>query len=53
MSRLMLELHLCLSTGSMDADTAAGAFAAFVNIDNIAAQADTADCDIEFVVLAV
>jgi hypothetical protein len=31
-----------LSTGSMDADTAAGAFSAFVDIDNISAQADTA-----------
>lgn len=42
-----------LSTGSMDADTAAGAFSAFVDIDNISAQADTADCDIEYVVFAV
>ena len=42
-----------LSTGSMDADTSAGAFSAFVDIDNISAQADTADCDIEFVVFAV
>jgi hypothetical protein len=42
-----------LSTGSMDADTAAGAFSAFVDIDNISTQADTADCDIEYVVLAV
>ena len=42
-----------LSTGSMDADTAAGAFSAFVDIDNISAQADTADVDIEYVVFAV
>jgi hypothetical protein len=42
-----------LSTGSMDADTAAGAFSAFVDIDEIAAQADTADIDIELVVLSV
>lgn len=42
-----------LSTGSMDADTAAGAFSAFVDIDNISAQADTADVDIEYVVLSV
>jgi len=42
-----------LSTGSMDADTSAGAFSAFVDIDNISAQADTADVDIEFVVFAV
>ena len=42
-----------LSTGSMDADTAAGAFSAFVDIDVISAQADTADCDIEYVVFAV
>ena len=42
-----------LSSGSMDADTAAGAFSAFVDIDNISAQADTADVDIEYVVLAV
>jgi hypothetical protein len=42
-----------LSTGSMDADTAAGAFSAFVDIDVISAQADTADCDIEYVVLSV
>ena len=42
-----------LSTGSMDADTAAGAFSAFVDIDNISAQADTADVDVEFVVFAV
>lgn len=42
-----------LSSGSMDADTAAGAFSAFVDIDNISAQADTADCDIEYVVFAV
>jgi hypothetical protein len=38
-----------LSTGSMDA----GAFSAFVDIDNISAQADTADVDVEFVVFAV
>ena len=42
-----------LSTGSMDADTAAGAFSAFVDIDVISAQADTADVDIEYVVFAV
>ena len=42
-----------LSTGSMDADTAAGAFSAFVDIDNISAQADTADVGVEFVVFAV
>ena len=42
-----------LSTGSMDADTAAGAFSAFVDIDNISAQADTADVDVEFCVLSV
>jgi hypothetical protein len=42
-----------LSTGSMDADTSAGAFSAFVDIDNISAQADTADVDIEYVVFAV
>ena len=42
-----------LSSGSMDADTGAGAFSAFVDIDNISAQADTADVDIEYVVLTV
>ena len=42
-----------LSSGSMDADTSAGAFSAFVDIDEIAAQADTADIDIELVVLSV
>ena len=42
-----------LSTGSMDANTSASAFSAFVDIDEISAQADTADCDIEFVVLSV
>tara|TARA_R110000751_G_scaffold82539_2_gene166093 strand:+ start:3782 stop:4234 length:453 start_codon:yes stop_codon:yes gene_type:complete len=42
-----------LSTGSMDADTSAGAFSAFVDIDNISAQADTADCDVEYVVFSV
>ena len=42
-----------LSTGSMDADTSAGAFSAFVDIDNISAQADTADVDIEYVVFGV
>jgi len=41
------------STGSMDADTTPGAFSAFVDIDVISAQADTADCDIEYVVFAV
>ena len=42
-----------LSTGSMDADTAAGAFSAFVDINEISAQADTADVDVEYVVFAV
>ena len=42
-----------LSTGSMDSDATASAFSAFVDIDNISAQADTADVDIEFVVFAV
>ena len=42
-----------ISTGSMDANTSASAFSAFVDIDEIAAQADTADVDIEFVVLSV
>lgn len=42
-----------LSTGSMDVDASAGSFSAFVDIDDISAQADTADCDIEYVVLAV
>jgi hypothetical protein len=42
-----------LSTGSMDADATPGAFSAFVDIDVISAQADTADCDIEYVVFAV
>jgi hypothetical protein len=42
-----------LSTGSMDADSTPGAFSAFVDIDNISAQADTADVDIEYVVLSV
>jgi hypothetical protein len=42
-----------LSTGSMDADSTPGAFSAFVDIDNISAQADTADVDIEYVVFAV
>jgi len=42
-----------LSTGSMDADTSAGAFSAFVDIDVISVQADTADVDIEYVVFAV
>lgn len=42
-----------ISTGSMDADTSAGAFSAFVDIDNISAQADTADCDVEYVVFSV
>ena len=42
-----------LSSGSMDADTSAGAFSAFVDIDVISAQADTADVDIEYVVFAV
>ena len=41
------------STGSMDVDATASAFSAFVDIDNISAQADTADVDIEFVVFAV
>ena len=42
-----------LSTGSMDADTSAGAFSAFVDINEISAQADTADVDVEYVVFAV
>ncbi len=42
-----------LSTGSMDADATPGAFSAFVDVDVISAQADTADCDIEYVVFAV
>ena len=42
-----------LSSGSMDADATPGAFSAFVDIDVISAQADTADCDIEYVVFAV
>jgi hypothetical protein len=42
-----------LSTGSMDANTSASAFSAYVDIDEITAQADTADVDIEYVVLAV
>ena len=42
-----------LSTGSMDADSTPGAFSAFVDIDNISAQADTADVDIEYIVLSV
>jgi hypothetical protein len=42
-----------LSTGSMDVDASAGAFSAFVDIDDISAQADTADVDVELVVFAV
>lgn len=42
-----------LSSGSIDANTSASAFSAFVDLDNIAAQADTADCDVEFCVLSV
>lgn len=42
-----------LSIGSMDANTTPSAFSAFVDIDVISAQADTADVDIEYVVLAV
>jgi hypothetical protein len=42
-----------LSSGSMDADATPGAFSAFVDIDVISAQADTADVDIEYVVFAV
>jgi len=42
-----------LSTGSMDVDATASAFSAFVDIDDISAQADTADVDIEYVVFAV
>ena len=42
-----------LSTGSMDADATPGEFSAFVDVDVISAQADTADCDIEYVVFAV
>lgn len=42
-----------LSTGDFEAKVAAGAFSTFEEIDNISAQADTADVDIEYVVLAV
>jgi hypothetical protein len=42
-----------LSTGSMDVDATASAFSAFVDIDDISAQADTADVDVEYVVFAV
>lgn len=42
-----------LSSGSMDANTSGSAFSAFVDVDNISAQADTADVDIEYVVLSV
>ena len=41
-----------LSSGVMFA-AASGSFTSFVDIDNISAQADTADVDIEIVVLAV
>jgi hypothetical protein len=42
-----------LSTGSMDVDATASAFSAYVDIDEISAQADTADVDVEYVVFAV
>jgi len=42
-----------LSDGSMDVDASAGSFSAFVDIDDIKAQANGADCDIEYVVFAV
>lgn len=42
-----------LSTGDFEAKVAAGAFSTYEQIDCISAQADTADIDIEFCVLAV
>ena len=42
-----------LSDGSMDVDASAGSFSAFVDIDEIKAQANGSDCDIEYVVFAV
>tara|TARA_R110002096_G_scaffold374046_2_gene567606 strand:+ start:972 stop:1481 length:510 start_codon:yes stop_codon:yes gene_type:complete len=42
-----------LSSGSIDANTSGAAFSAFVDLDNISVQADTASCDIEFCVLSV
>jgi hypothetical protein len=42
-----------LSDGSMDVDGSAGSFSAFVDIDDIKAQANGAACDVELVVLAV
>jgi len=42
-----------LSTGDFEAKVAAGAFSTYEEIDVISAQADTADVDIEYVVLAV
>jgi hypothetical protein len=42
-----------MSDGSMDADTGAGSFSAFVDIDNVKAQANGSACDVEVVVLAV
>ena len=42
-----------LSTGDFEAKVAAGAFSTYEEIDVISAQADTADIDIEFCVLAV
>ena len=43
----------CCQQAAWMPDTSAGAFSAFVDIDEIAAQADTADIDIELVVLSV
>lgn len=42
-----------LSSGSIDANTSGAAFSAFVDLDDISAQADTADCDVELCVLSV
>ena len=39
-----------LHNGKIHADGSAGAFSAFADIDNIAAQADTADVDIEYLI---
>ena len=51
--KVMAGATFMLSAGSMDADTGGGAFSAFVDIDEIKAQADTSNCDVELVVLAV
>jgi len=51
--KVMAGASFMLSAGSMDADTGGGAFSAFVDIDEIKAQADTSSCDVELVVLAV